>query len=295
RLATIDYVDLRLSEQEARALESDPPPGTALVPASESARGLTELATAFRTNLTALGLLALAVGTFLIYGTMSFAIVQRRAVFGVWRALGLARRDLVASVLLEAAALGAVATAIGLVLGHALATQLVNLVLRTIGDLYYASAVGAPQPSRWIDVQGAALGVAATLAAALAPALGAARTAPAVAMRRAALERAARRGARYAAGGAVALGGLGALLVAVDTRSLYVAFAGLFCILGAGALLTPAATVTLMRLAERPAEALLGLPGLLAARGVTASLSRTGVATAALAVAVAAVIGVGIM
>src|SRR5690606_7934847 len=40
---------------------------------------------------------------------------------------------------------------------------------------------------------------------------------------------------------------------------------------------------------------LLGLPGLLAARGVTASLSRTGVATAALAVAVAAVIGVGIM
>src|SRR5690606_5374058 len=79
------------------------------------------------------------------------------------------------------------------------------------------------------------------------------------------------------------------------TRSLYVAFAGLFCILGAGALLTPAATVALMRLAERPADALLGLPGLLAARGVTASLSRTGVATAALAVAVAAVIGVGIM
>jgi putative ABC transport system permease protein len=43
---------------------------------------------AFTTNLKAMSLLALLVGTFLIYGAVSFAVLQRRGTIGVLRALG---------------------------------------------------------------------------------------------------------------------------------------------------------------------------------------------------------------
>jgi putative ABC transport system permease protein len=114
-------------------------------------------------------------------------------------------------------------------------------------------------------------------------------------MRRAELERGTRRRARRTALLALPVIAGGAVLLAVQSRDLYTAFAGLFCVLAAGAMLVPSATMLLMRLSEAPAERIFGLPGVLAVRGVTASLSRTGVATAALAIAVATVIGVGLM
>ena len=72
---------------------------------------------AFRTNLTALSLLALVVGMFLIYNTMTFSVVQRRGLLGRLRALGITRGELFALVLGEAALLGAVGTVAGLLLG----------------------------------------------------------------------------------------------------------------------------------------------------------------------------------
>jgi putative ABC transport system permease protein len=294
RPGVISRIDLRLDDQQASLLPASLPPATTLVAASSQNAAFGELASAFRTNLAALGLLALVVGMFLIYGTMSFAIVQRRATLGVLRALGLQRRELLGSVLIEAICVGAAATAIGLALGHVLARGLVDLVLRTIGDLYFASAVAAAAASPWIYVKGAALGMGATLLAALKPALDASRTAPAAVMRRAQLERDTRRGALLDAFAALPVLGVGALLIA-GSQDLQIAFGGLFCVLAAGAMLTPAATMLLMQASERPAQRLFRLPGVLAVRGVTASLSRTGVATAALAVSVATVIGVGLM
>ncbi|HEX6998848.1 MAG TPA: ABC transporter permease [Gammaproteobacteria bacterium] len=291
---TLSRIDLRLTPEQARALADDPPAGTTLVPAGGD-RAFDELARAFRTNLTALGLLALVVGMFLIYATMAFAIVQRRMTLGVLRSMGVTPRELLGGVLTEACVLGAAATLLGLALGHVLARSLVDLVLATIGDLSFTAAVKGAEPSRWIYVEGAVLGMAATLLAGLKPALDATRVAPAAALRRADVERAARRSARRGARLAVPVAGAGAVLLVVAPRDLTTAFAGLFCVLAAGALLTPAAALLLARLAEPAARRAVGLPGVLAVRGVGASLSRTGVATAALSVAVATVIGVGLM
>lgn len=291
----IDYVDLRLDAAAARALASSLPPGTTLVEAGSQRNAFKELAAAFRTNLTALGLLALVVGAFLIYGTMSFAVVQRRSTLGILRALGVRRRELVTSILLEALALGGAATLLGLGLGHALASGLVDLVLRTIGDLYFSAAVGAAAPSPWIYAKGAALGLGATLLAALKPALDAAAAPLAAVLNRASLERGARAAASRLARLALPALGVAAVVLAASPRSIYGGFAGLFCVLAAGAMLTPAATLLLMKLLERPMERVFGLPGVLSVRGVGASLSRTGVATAALAIAVATVVGIGLM
>ena len=292
---SLSRIDLALSPAQARRLGDDPPSGTILVAAAGQADSLTEMTRAFRTNLTALGLLALVVGMFLIYSTMAFSIVQRRPVIGVLRAIGVDRRQLLGGVLTEAVALGVVGTAIGLVLGDVLARGLVDMVLRTIGDLYFGNAVNAADPSNWIYARGAVLGLGATLVAALGPAFDASRSQPDQALRRAALERTTRSRARLAAVLAAPTLVVAAALLLIGSRSLVMAFAGLFFVLCAGAMLTPFATLLLMKPVEPIAARGFGLAGLMAVRGVGASLSRTGVATAALAVAVATVIGVGVM
>jgi len=291
----ITRIDLVLTAAEVERLEALTIPGARLLPAASRNAGFSELARAFRTNLTALSLLALLVGVFLIYATMSFAIVQRREIFGVLRAIGVSRRQLLLSILIEAAVIGGAATVLGLALGHALASGLVDLMLSTIGDLYFTSTVTAAEPSALIYWKGLAIGVLTTLLAALAPALEAANSAPNAVMSRAALEQTARRVSRSGARLALPVIALGSLFFIVAPRSLFVGFAGLFLIIVAGALLIPAGTTLLLRFAEPAAERVFGIPGSLAVRGVSASLSRTGVATAALSVAVATVIGVGVM
>ncbi len=291
----ISRVDLILSPADAERLGALEIPGARLLPAANGNAVFTELARAFRINLTALSLLALLVGVFLIYATMSFTIVQRREIFGVLRAVGISRRQMLLGILFEAGVIGTIATLLGLVMGHGLSQGLVDLMLTTIDDLYFTATVTAAEPSTLIYWKGLALGVVATLLAALAPALEAARASPDAAMSRASLERTAHRYTRSGAWLAIPAIALAGLLLVVLPRSLIFGFTGLFLVILAGALLIPAGTLTLLRLAEPAAERAFGIPGSLAVRGVSAAMSRTGVAAAALAVAVATVIGVGVM
>ena len=295
KLGRIDRIDLELTEPQARELAAAPPAGAVLIPAEGENDAFRELTAAFRTNLTALGLLALVVGMFLIYGTMAFAILQRTQTLGILRTLGVSRGEVLGTILWETLGIAALATGAGLVLGHLLAIGLVDLVLRTIGDLSFNAAVRDVAPSPWIYVQGAALGLVATLLAAAKPALDAARIAPAAALRRAVVERRARAAARRAAYAALPVLAASAVILAAGPDDLYLAFAGLFGVLAAGALLTPLATLALMGTLDRVVGRRAGIAVTLAVRGVGASLSRTGVATAALAVAVATVNGVGLM
>jgi len=72
-------------------------------------------------------------------------------------------------------------------------------------------------------------------------------------------------------------------------------FAGLFALLMGAALATPAAAVPIVRVLQGPAGRAFGLLGKMATRGIVAALSRTGVAIAALMIAIASTVGVGIM
>jgi putative ABC transport system permease protein len=293
-LGSLSRIDLKLDASAAAALAGDPPEGTVLVPAAAEDQMLRELTRAFNTNLTALGLLALVVGMFLIYSTISFTIVQRWRSIAVLRAIGLDRRELLAKLLLEALAIGVVGTLSGLVLGRLLSSGLLELVLRTLDDLYFRRALGAATPSRLIYVASAALGIGATLVSALIPAVMAARR-EITSSTRGRLERDAKTLAkRFAFASLPAAAAAGGILLVTD-RGLTAAFVALFLALVAGAMLVPLVTHGLMRCLEGPMSRLAGLPGRMAVRGVTDSLSRTGVATAALAVAVATVMSIGLM
>ena len=87
----------------------------------------------------------------------------------------------------------------------------------------------------------------------------------------------------------------GILALVVTDRSLVVGFAGMFLIVVGLALLVPGFVALLSRRLAGPIGRLAGLSTRMAIQGIGRSLSRTGVAVTALAVAVAATIGVDVM
>jgi len=291
----LSRIDLILEEPIADGIRRELPPGTELVATGARSSNLLEMTSAFRVNLRALSLLALLVGAFLIHSTMSFLVVQRRRVIGTLRTVGVSRRQLFASVLQESLLVGLPGTGAGLLLGWVLGSGLTSLVVRTIDDLYFRLEV-AGMPLDWsLMLKGAVLGIGVTVISTLGPAREAAAVSPRSALSRASLERRVRRRLPLLAGLAGAAGLVAVSLLRLDDHSLVPAFAGMFAVIVAGALLTPPLIATLMAGLLVALGRILDMPLRMALRGVQASLSRTGVAVAALMVSVATVIGVGLM
>jgi putative ABC transport system permease protein len=298
RIGRLDRIDLILSQNDPGQLERIAallPPGVRIVTAQERTGALEQMTAAFRTNLTALSLLALVVGMFLIYNSMTFSVVQRRPLFGTLRCLGVTRGEVARMVLIEAAIVGAVGSLLGLALGVVLGQGAVRLVTQTINDLYYVVNVRGAALAWTSLAKGLLLGVGATVAAAALPAWEAASVPPRQALSRSGLEDRARRAIPLAAGAGIAGAALGGLLLALPGRSLHLSFAGIFCITIGLALMAPIATMVLLGLFAPVTGGLLGVLGRMAPRGVTAALSRTVVAIAALSLAVSVTIGVGLM
>jgi putative ABC transport system permease protein len=292
RLSRIDLIvdDGALLKRIGEAL----PPGADLVAAGSQAGATARMILAFQWNLAALSLLALVVGMFLIYQTMTFSVVQRRPLIGSLRALGVTRAEIFGLVMSEALVIGAVGTLAGLALGFGMAQGLLRLVTRTINDLYFVVSVREVVLDPLALAKSVLLGMGATVLAALAPALEATAAPPRVVMSRASLETRARRGARRAGWLGAAVMVAGAIILAVPGGTV-VGFIGLFVVMVGCALVTPASALALLRPLHRLASRGFGVLGRLATRSIVASLSRTSVAMAALMIAVAAAIGVGVM
>jgi putative ABC transport system permease protein len=249
---------------------------------------------AFELNLTALSLLALVVGMFLIYNTVTFSVVQRRPVLGSLRALGMTRREIFALILVEAGVLGALGTLAGLALGLVLGRGAVQLVTRTVNDLFFVVAVREMETSALTLVKGAVIGMGAALMGAGLPALEATSVPPAGALQRSNVEERARRALPWLSTAAVALLGAGGLLL-IPEGHLLISFGGLFAIIIGSALLAPLLTLGLMTAVRALLGERAGVVERMAPRYVVRSLSRSSVAVAALMVAVSVIIGVGIM
>lgn len=294
----LSRIDLRLEEDSADAvgrLAAELPEGVKIEPARGRGGTADELTRAFRLNLLTLSLLALLCGGFLIYNSVTFSVVVRRPVFGTLRALGTSRGRILRLVLVETVTIGLVGSLLGALLGQLLARGLVGMVTQTISDFYFTVALSDLPVDPTGLGRGVALGVLVAAAAGARPAWEASRAAPRQALLRSELERGARRGARRAAWSGAAAIAAGALVLAFGSRSLPVSFAGVFAILLGCALATPAA-VRLASLLFAPLLAKpFGLFGRLAARGLAGNLSRTGVAVAALMLALAVTIGIGLM
>ncbi len=318
RPGKLDHIDLILQDgdpQRFADLSGLLPPDAQIVPVAAHSGAVSQMTSAFRTNLTALSLLALVVGMFLIYNSMTFSVVQRRPLFGMLRCLGVTRREIGSLVLGEAVAVGALGALLGVGLGVALGQGAVRLVTQTINDLYFVVTVrGITIPPESL-IKGAAVGITATLISAALPAWEAASVPPRVALMRSGIEDRARRAVPLTAlaGGASLLAGAGLLALPPDAFSalwrslagtianagpglaLTVGFAGIFLVTVGFALLAPAVTLAVMTGLVPTLGRIFGVLGRMAPRSVTGALSRTAIAIAALMIAVSVTIGVGLM
>ncbi|MFQ5548387.1 MAG: FtsX-like permease family protein [Woeseia sp.] len=296
---TLSRIDVRIPAGNEQAnierIRSILPPDTKLLSAEGRTQSVTSMSAAFMTNLTAMSLLALLVGIFLIYNSVGFAVLQRRGLIGVLRALGLTRKQAFVLILQESLLLGVVGASLGVITGIWLGEQLLGLVSRSINDLYFVVRVTDVELGPASVAKGLAAGLGATVIAAIVPAIEASSYQPRLAMTRSVLERRAGGLLLIIAFVGVAAAAFAIVLLAVSGKNLVAGLAALFLLILGTALCVPIGVKWLSNFAAPAAAKLGGITARLAVTGVAATLSRTGVAIVALAVAVSASIGVSIM
>ncbi|MEA2192634.1 MAG: putative transport system permease protein, partial [Solirubrobacteraceae bacterium] len=147
--------------------------------AAEQASDLEDSFSFIRTALLVFGGIALFVGAFVIYNTFSITVAQRTRELALLRMIGATRRQVLRSVVLEAAVIGLIASLLGLLGGLALVPALRALLGAIGADLPSTASVIA---TRTIVVA-LLVGVVVTVVASLVPALRATRIAPIAALR----------------------------------------------------------------------------------------------------------------
>jgi putative ABC transport system permease protein len=193
----ISHVDLIVPESALEDVQfslKHSLPGS-LVAEKPARRGerVEQMLRSYRSNLTALSFIALLVGMFLIYNTMSVTVVRRRPEIGILRALGASRKLIFGLFMTEAACLGLTGTLLGLGLGVLLGGGAVQAVSQTVQMLYTGQPVTGLEVSPEVLGMAFLLGVGLTLLAALPPVMEAASVQAAEATRRATYESRVRR------------------------------------------------------------------------------------------------------
>ena len=292
----LSHVDLIISDEaDLAAISGLLPDGVRLETATARSNALRQMSAAFELNLTALSLLALVVGMFLIYNTVTFSVIQRRKLFGILRCLGVTGEQLFAMIVGEAAVLGLIGAVLGVGAGILLGRGMVRLVSQTVNDFYFVVNVQSVDLPAATLIRGLIIGVVAAIVASIVPALEAMRTTPQSSLHRSALESKTRQATRWLLLIFVFLAAAAVFLLWLPNANLIITFAGLFAALIACAFLTPGLTDSLMSLMTPLGGRLFGAIGRMAMRDIQRSLSRTSVAIAALMIAVSVIVGVSIM
>jgi putative ABC transport system permease protein len=261
------------------------------------AKGSNEDIALVRKFMLAFGGLALFVGAFVIFNTLSTTVAQRTRELATLRTLGASRRQVLGSVVLESLVIGAVASALGLVLGPALAKGLSALFGALGQDL---PQIGAVIATRTVVVS-LLVGVLITVVAGLFPALRATSVPPISAVREGALPKSPlARYAPYAAGGTIALG-VGLLGYGMFAPGLSVTWVLLLLAIGCLVLFVGVALVSsslvkpLASVLGRPAAASAGVAGRLARENSVRHPARTAATASALMIGLALVTFVAVL
>lgn len=273
RLTEVDVqADPGVPESELRhRVEAAVGPGVQVRTGTEDAQqhtdDLDQILSYLTYGLLVFGLIALLVGSFVIFNTFSITVAQRTREFGMLRTIGASRTQVLLAVVLEALAIGLAGSVLGLALGIGLA-PLLSALLGSLGFTLPSTALVIAPRTVLVSI---VLGTVATVTASLVPAIRATRIAPVAAMRegtRTSTVRTRRRRVVLE----VALAAIGVAVVAVGL------LAGLstgpaLVVLGVGAVVVFAAVGLLSPLLVAPLAAAIGRP-LAATGGVAARIAR---------------------
>jgi putative ABC transport system permease protein len=252
---------------------------------------------AFRWNLRILSYISLLVGAFLIYNTIAVSVVRRRTEIGILRALGTSSRGVLLIFLGEAAMLGIIGSALGIILGRLLAAALLGMISDTVNALFTTSTPGPIALSPAAILAALFTGTAVAFFSALIPAREAARVAPAEAMRRSVVEHETRLHIRrdlVIAAGAAIVAAVLCRFGPIDGRPVLGYAATLFAV-AATAMIAPAFVTGMIFVLRAALKRIAGAAGLIAGRSLVASLARTSIVVTALATAISMMISVGVM
>jgi len=247
---------------------------------------------AFQLNLTALSLVSMVVGIFLIYNSLSATVVRRRVEIGILRASGATKLEVAALFLAEAIFCGLLGSFLGIVLAVPLAQALAAPVSQTVSTLYTLVTLDR------VSLTGAQIGVAffvgigASLLAAWRPSAEASSCDPASVLHRGSVMDSFQMRTR-----SWGLWGLAALVAAGGSSwwawqggGRFMGFASVALLVAGVTLLVPITVQGSMRLFDR-AHWIVRL----AAQQLVRALHRNTVTIAALAVAVAMTVSVSVM
>jgi putative ABC transport system permease protein len=255
------------------------------------------LLAAFRWNLRLLSYIALIVGAFLIYNTISVSVVRRRPEIGIVRALGAGRSAVLAAFIGEAAFFGLAGAALGLPVGRVMASGAVKLMAATVESLYVSSRPGSIELSIWSVVLAFIIGVGVAIVSAYSPAREASLVSPVEAMARGRREYMTRVYKSRDLWLALILGILAAAasrVPAIEGKPIFGYLAAVLLVV-ASALAIPAFADAVISRTSRSLGKILGVEALLASQSLSGSLRRTSVLVGALSTAIAMMTSVGIM
>jgi len=261
RLGKLTRLDIKLENpahirQVRDAIAHVLPPGMRVTtPAVQSDEAL-RISRAYRTNLSALALVALFTGGFLVYSTQSLAVLRRRRELGLLHAIGLTRREELWLILASAAGIGAVGAFVGTLLGALAAVLGLRALGGDLGAGYFSDVEFSTHFHEWVAFF--LLGVLVAVASAVAPALEAYRIPPAFALKSMDVAETSSRSHGWMGACCLVLAGIALMLPAVDGLPLpgYVAIALL--LIGA-VFMMPLVTHFLLRLLPNSRSAVFGI------------------------------------
>jgi putative ABC transport system permease protein len=271
---------------------------TGVEQANEESGEIATFTTIIRYFLLSFGFVALFVGAFVIFNTLSMTVAQRTRELATLRTIGASRRQVLGSVMVEAFAIGLLASLIGLFLGLLLAVGL--------NELFKLLEIELPTTSLRLTAGGViaslSVGIVITLLAGLAPALRATRIPPISAVREGATLPPSRL-SRYWPYAAVVLIALAVALLGyslfasdVDIIRRLLAIAGGTLALFVGvALLSSRLVRPLATLVGWPARRIGGVAGRLANGNSLRNPGRTAATAAALMIGIALVTFVAVL
>jgi putative ABC transport system permease protein len=289
-------------DQLRAALRSQLGPGVTVESAKAQDRftldGLTQFVKILRGILVAFGAISIFVGAFIIFNTLSITVAQRIREIAMLRTVGADRRQVMRSVVGEAAVMGILGTFVGILLGFGIAKGLQAIMS--------AAGLSLPRVGTVFEVRtavvAALVGVGVTIAASISPALRATRIEPVAALREGAelpLTKTGRRMPKIALGITI----LGIALASVGNFGSGLKFSDRLPFIGLGSILlfigiaalSPKFVKPLASVLGRPSEKMAGAPGVLALRNTERKPGRTAGTAAALMIGIALVTFVAVL
>jgi len=261
-------------------------PALVLIKSSERNASKEMMTKSFNANLSALSLLAMLVGIFLIYNTMTFAVIQRRKIFGFLRALGINQKEIFSLIIFESLLFAVIGSLIGIGLGYCLANIILGFIVRTINDLYFVTQVSQINLSNIILVKAAFIGIFAGLASALVPAYEASQSPVTKVLKNIELEESVKKYLPLLNYSGLALISFSLLIFVIFDKNIAMAFLGLFSMVIGFSCFVPYLTYHSDLILQPVYKRIFGLASLISLRSLKKNLSRNAVAISALTVAI---------